>query len=74
MMEDMKSQNDETLDSYIRKVADQELKGILLKLKNEIRKPDASWETIESLLSSLRNKNKEVHAEILPFISKQPQG
>ncbi len=73
-MEGTKVQDNETLDSYIRKIKDQELKGILLKLKNEIRKPDASWETIESLLASLRNKNKEVHAEILPFISERQQG
>ncbi|HSE84173.1 MAG TPA: hypothetical protein VLB01_06470 [Thermodesulfobacteriota bacterium] len=72
-MGDTKDQDNETLDSYIRKVRDQEIKGILLKLKNEIRKPDASWETVESLLTSLRNKDKEVHAEVLPFISKQQQ-
>jgi hypothetical protein len=45
----------------------------LLKLKNEIRKPDASSETIDSLLISLRNKDKGVYDEILPFISKQTQ-
>lgn len=70
----IKDQNNETLDSYIRKVKDQELKGILLKLKNEMRKPDTSWETIESLLSSLRNKNKEVYAEVLPFLPERARG
>ena len=73
-MECTKGQDNETLDSYIRKVRDQELKGILLKLKNEVRKPDASWETVEALLNSLRSKNKEVHAEVLPFIPKRQQG
>jgi len=35
---------DETLDSYIRKMEDQELKGLMLKLKNELRRPEATWE------------------------------
>jgi hypothetical protein len=62
--------NTETLDSYIRKVDDQELKGILLKLKNEMRKPDTPWEVIRLILKSLLNKNREMLIEILPLILK----
>ena len=70
MMEESENQSSETLDDYIRKIRDQELKGILLKLKNEIRKPDASWESIKPILSSLLNKNQETLMEILPIILK----
>jgi hypothetical protein len=67
----MNNLNDtETLDSYIRKVDDQELKGILLKLKNEMRKPDTPWEVIRLILKSLLNKNREMLIEILPLILK----
>ena len=60
----------ETLDSYIRKVEDQELKGLLLKLKNELRKPDAAWDAIKSILESLYRKNSKVFGEVAPLIVK----
>ncbi|MBI2488028.1 MAG: hypothetical protein HYW01_14015 [Deltaproteobacteria bacterium] len=69
-MEEIKNQYSETFDSYIRNVDDQELKGVLLKLKNEMRKPDTSWEIIKTVLQSLLNKNKETLIEILPLILK----
>ncbi|MFI5322796.1 MAG: hypothetical protein ACHQ6U_04530 [Thermodesulfobacteriota bacterium] len=53
-----------TLDSYIRKIDDQEMKGLLLKLKNELRKPDAAWEPIKSILESINLKNSEVFGEV----------
>ncbi len=69
-MEEIKNQYSETFDSYIRNVDDQELKGVLLKLKNEMRKPDTPWEIIKTVLQSLLNKNKETLIEILPLILK----
>jgi hypothetical protein len=60
----------ETLDSYIRKVEDQEIKGLLLKLKNELRKPDAAWETIKTILGSINGKDNRVFAEVAPLILK----
>jgi len=69
-MVEIKNQDIETLDSYVRGVEDQELKGILLKLKNEMRKPDTPWEVIKTILQSLLNKNKEALIEILPLILK----
>ena len=50
---EQKSQDIDELDSYIREVNDQELKGVLLKLKNELRKPGASWEIVRKTLYSL---------------------
>jgi hypothetical protein len=69
-MEEIKNQYSETFDTYIRNVDDQELKGVLLKLKNEMRKPDTPWEIIKTVLQSLLNKNKETLIEILPLILK----
>ncbi|HEX9830622.1 MAG TPA: hypothetical protein VGA94_02955 [Thermodesulfobacteriota bacterium] len=69
-MQEIKHQSFDTLDSYIRNVEDQELKGTLLKLKNEMRKPDAPWETVKTLLQSLLNKHRETLMEILPLILK----
>jgi hypothetical protein len=57
-------------DAYIRRVEDQEIKGILLKLKNEIRRSNASWESVRAVLSSLWNKKKEALIEVLPLILK----
>ncbi len=68
-MEESK-QDIDPLDIYIRGVNDQELKGVLLKLKNEVRKPGASWEIVRKTLYSLWNKNKDALIEVLPFILK----
>jgi len=54
----------ETFDTYIRKVENQEIKGILLKLKNEIRKPDVTWESVKSILISLKQKDTIITKEI----------
>ena len=69
-MQEIKHHSFDTLDTYIRNVEDQELKGTLLKLKNEMRKPDAPWETVKTLLQSLLNKHRETLMEILPLILK----
>ncbi len=63
-------ENGETLDSYIRKMEDQELKGLLLKLKNELRKQDASWEGVRTILGTLHRKNSRVFSEVAPLIIK----
>ena len=63
-------ENGETLDSYIRKTEDQELKGLLLKLKNGIRKPDVSWDSVRSVLESLHRKNSRVFNEVVPLVIK----
>ena len=67
---EQKSQDIDELDSYISGVNDQELKGVLLKLKNELRKPGTSWEMVRKILYSLWNKNKDTLIEILPLILK----
>ena len=42
-----------TPDSFVRSQKNQELKGLLLKLKNEIRKEDILWEDIKIILKSI---------------------
>lgn len=68
MMKTPDDHNTETLDGYIRAVEDQELKGVLLKLKNEIRRPDASWESVKAVLNLLLAKDEKALGKILPLI------
>lgn len=62
-MEEINKTEDVTLDTYTKNMEDQELKGILLKLKNEIRKPDVTWDIIKPLLASLYEKDSKVFSE-----------
>jgi hypothetical protein len=63
-------ESSETLDSYIGKVEDQELKGLLLKLKNELRKTDAAGESINNILESINRKNSKAFGEVAQLILK----
>ena len=67
-MEEIKNQERTQLDEYILNVTDQALKGILLKLKNEIRKPDTPWEVIRPILRSLHENYRDKLNEILPLL------
>ena len=67
-MKNQENQGNGSLDEFIRDIKDQELKGILLKLKNEIRKPDVPWVDIKTILRSLNNKDKDALCKILPWI------
>lgn len=67
-MKEIKNQERAQLDEYMLNVTDQVLKGILLKLKNEIRKPDTPWEVIKPILRSLHENYREKLNEILPLL------
>lgn len=69
-MEEIDKMENETLDTYTKKMADQELKAVLLKLKNELRKPDVTWDVIKPLLASLYHKDSKVFSEITVLIIK----
>lgn len=69
-MEERKNQESSQLDDLILNVTDQILKGILLKLKNEIRKPGVPWDAIKPILRSLDEKYREKLNEILPILLK----
>ncbi len=63
----------ETLDTYIRKVENQEIKGILLKLKNEMRKPDVTWESVKTILVSVEQKDPFILKEIFSLLIKESE-
>ncbi len=63
----------QTLDTYIRKVENQEIKGILLKLKNEMRKPDVTWESVKSILVSVEEKDPIILKEIFSLLIKESE-
>ncbi len=54
----------ETFDTYIRKIENQEIKGILHKLKNEKRKPDVTWESVKNILLTLEKKDTNITKDI----------
>lgn len=56
------------LSSYIKSVTDQEMKVLLLKLKNEIRKEDVSWEQIRDILAAVGRKDEETLKDIVPLL------
>ncbi len=51
--------------SYIRTVTDQEVKVLLLKLKNEAGKEDVSWEQIQRILSEIKDKDGAALRDII---------
>ena len=57
-----------TLDSFVRSQQNQELKGILLKLKNELRKEDMLWEDIKDILKTVHEFDKDLLSTIIPLI------
>ena len=56
------------LSSYVKDLGDQEVKVLLLKLKNEIRKEDVTWEQIREILAEIKSKDSGVLKDIIPFI------
>ena len=63
----------ETFDTYIRKIDNQVIKGLILKLKNEIRKPDVTWETVKNILISLEQKDTVITKEIFLLLLEKTQ-
>ncbi len=61
----------ETLDTYIRTVENQEIKGLLLKLKNEMRKPDVAWQDLRSILIPIEQKDPNTTKDILLLLIKE---
>ncbi len=56
------------LSSYIKDVTDQEIKVLLLKLKNEMKKEDAAWEQIQQVLAEIKSKDSRVLKDIISFL------
>lgn len=56
------------MSSYIKNVTDQEMKVLLLKLKNETRKEDVSWEQIRDILAAVGKKDAGTLKNIVPLL------
>ena len=56
------------LSAYVKDVTDQEIKVLLLKLKNEMRKEDITWEQIREILAEIKSKDGRVLKDIIPFL------
>ncbi|MCY3625748.1 MAG: hypothetical protein OXI02_03335 [Candidatus Dadabacteria bacterium] len=56
------------LSSYVKGVTDQEIKVLILKLKNEIRKEDVTWEQIREILAEIKSKDGSALKDIIPFL------
>ncbi len=56
------------LSAYVKNVTDQEIKVLLLKLKNELRKEDVTWEQIKEILAEIKSKDTGVLKDIIPFL------
>ena len=56
------------LSSYIKDVTDQKIKVLLLKLKNEMRKEDVTWEQIQQILAEIKSKDSQVLKDIISFL------
>lgn len=63
-----KNQEMQAFSDYIKEVRNQEIKVLLLKLKNELGKEDVQWAQVKPLLRSIREKDTKVLHEILPLI------
>ncbi len=58
----------DALSSYVKDLTDQEIKVLLLKLKNEIRKEDVTWEQIREILAEIKSKDGSALKDIIPFL------
>lgn len=63
-----KNQEINDLSLYINNLTDQDVKILLLKLKNEMMKDDVTWDQIKGILNSIKNKNSKVLSDIIPLI------
>ena len=64
----MENEAMDDLSSYIKNVTDQEIKVLLLKLKNEMRKEDVTWEQIQQILAEIKSKDSQVLKDIISFL------
>lgn len=57
-----------TLDSFVRSVNDQKLKGLLLKLKNDIRKEDIYWDDVKQSLKKISTYDTQTLQKVIPLL------
>lgn len=57
-----------SFDSFVRSQKNQELKGLLLKLKNEIRREEVLWEDVKEQLAKVHEYDGTILETIMPLI------
>lgn len=67
-MSENKNDNTEQLSIYIKSITNQEIKVLLLKLKNEIKKPEITWEELKPVLTKINEKSPESLSKIIPLL------
>lgn len=67
-MSENKNDNNEQLSIYIKSITNQEIKVLLLKLKNEIKKPDVTWEEIKPVLTKVHEKDPVLFNDVMPLL------
>ena len=67
-MSENKNNENDSFSKFIKGLSNQELKVLLLKLKNEIKKPDVSWDQIKKVLKSISDKDNKLLKDIIPLI------
>jgi len=67
-MSENKNDNNEQFSIYIKSVTNQEIKVLLLKLKNEINKPDVTWEEIKPILIKINEKRSDIFKDVMPIL------
>lgn len=67
-MSENKNNKNDSFSTYIGELNNQELKVLLLKLKNEIKKPDVSWEQIKNILNNINKKDNKLLKDIIPLL------
>ena len=67
-MSSVENQGLKNLSDYIKELTDQEIKVLLLKLKNEMKKEDITWEQIRDILAVVNSKDETILPEIIPFL------
>jgi len=67
-MSENKNDNNEEFSIFIKSITNQEIKVLLLKLKNEIKKPDVTWEEIKPILTKINEKGPDLLKDIMPIL------
>lgn len=67
-MSENKNNENDSFSLYISELNNQELKVLLLKLKNEMKKPDVSWEQIKNILKNIGKKDDDLLKDIIPLL------
>ncbi|MGI9534532.1 MAG: hypothetical protein ACR2NW_06245 [Thermodesulfobacteriota bacterium] len=67
-MSENKNNENDSFSIFISGLNNQELKVLLLKLKNEIKKPDVSWNQIKNILKNISKKDNNLLKDVIPLI------